>query len=167
MILKKRNKGQVSIEMVIMLGILVLGAITLSVLLINSYNKNINQTDDVVKKKGVLVDDFLNDLNNTNPNNPNQAPSLNALVTAPVNNSYYNVGVNIPFIVNFDANVGNVNCDWTLSRVISGVDSVVDAFNGCNLTRQISASGTYTTSVVVTDDVDRLNLNPVNFTVVN
>jgi len=63
MIKEKKNKGQVSLEIVILIGILITVAIVLAAVFLDFSGKSIDSTKDTVSGTDDTVDDFLNDVN--------------------------------------------------------------------------------------------------------
>jgi uncharacterized repeat protein (TIGR02543 family) len=79
----KNKKAQVSLEMVIIVGILVLGTIVLATTFINFSNEKVNQSDKINEGIDSTVDGFIKDLNdssqveeidNINPNPGGEDP---------------------------------------------------------------------------------------------
>jgi len=65
MILMKLNKqkGQISIELIIILAILIVAAIILGILLINSANKSIDTADNTGEQVDDAATGFIHDMN--------------------------------------------------------------------------------------------------------
>jgi uncharacterized protein (UPF0333 family) len=144
------NKGQVSIEVIILLGILILGAIVVSILLIGSYEKNVTQADDVDTKVTNLVDGFVDDLDK------DASPDFVVSVVNPIHLKNYNLSGNlnitIPFKVDSDYNQGSVICNWTVTK-----DGLGFTLNSCDTQHTFIATGDYTVDLNVSDGTSTRN----------
>lgn len=162
------KKGQVSVEIIILVGMLIIGAIVLSVALINSYNKNISTSDDSLKKQSSIVDTFVTDYDqissgsSTNPPSE-EDPAFNITLVSPSNNGTYPPGA-IPFEITYSNNQGQVTCSWTVNRQNAPDLANQRTFSGCNTTFNITTSGVYTANYIVKDDIKTIE-NGITFTV--
>ena len=59
---KYSEKGQVSIELIIILGMLIIGAIIFAVFYINASNKNVGSASEIIDSQEDIVDDYIDDL---------------------------------------------------------------------------------------------------------
>ncbi len=139
------KKGQVSIELIILVGMLIIGAVVLSVTLISSYKKNIETTDDTAKKQSNLIDNFVEDLDDVQSGNSGgQINQFSVTLTNPRPISY--PPGNVSFNISYDYNVGPVTCNWDLSSMTYGEQN----FQGCSTLRNLGL-GEYTADYTVTD----------------
>ncbi|GEM_PF-2331438 len=60
---EKKNKGQVSLEIVILIGILIAIAIVFAVIFLDFTGKSVESTQNNVDDSDGAVDDFISDLN--------------------------------------------------------------------------------------------------------
>lgn len=139
------KKGQVSIELIILVGMLIIGAVVLSVTLISSYNKNIETTDDTAKKQSNLVDNFVDDLDDVQSgSSAEQVNQFSVTISNPRPISY--LPGNVSFNIFYDYNVGPVTCEWDLSSDTFGEQN----FQGCSTLRNLGV-GDYTANYTVKD----------------
>jgi uncharacterized protein (UPF0333 family) len=61
--INKKQKAQVSLEIIILIGILLVVAILLAVIFLDFTDKSIKSTTDTVEGTGNVTDDFLKDYN--------------------------------------------------------------------------------------------------------
>jgi uncharacterized protein (UPF0333 family) len=61
----RNKKGQVSIEIIILIGVLLVVAILLAVIFLDFSNKSIQSTTDTVEGTEDVTDDFIKDFNTT------------------------------------------------------------------------------------------------------
>lgn len=164
--INKKNKGQVSIEILILIAILIVIAIVVTVVLINSFNKNIDQADDVTSQKDEIVDNFLTDLNNYNSSQgtgnitPPEPDPFDAWIVSPANNSQHIKDINVSFIANYENNSGQVTCSWE----INGPEE--SSLSGCNTFKTFSNIGDYTANLTVINGSDDI-ITSVDFKITN
>jgi hypothetical protein len=179
----KEQKGQVSIEILILLAILIISAIVLTVVLINAYNKNIEQTDDISSQKDGIVDTFVDDLNSYNENNtggsgttPPVPDLFDAWIDSPFNNSEHIRDQDIDFIADYENQDGAVNCEW-LYKTSSMADFLGFKDGSCNFQYSFHDLEDYEIKLIATDNSQNIvdiitieikNNNPLNFvTIIN
>lgn len=168
-----RYKGQVSIEILILIAILIISAIVLTVVLINAYNKNIDQADNISSQKDGIVDNFVDDLNTYTTNNPGgnnggATPPVpepfNAWISSPANNSQHIRNNSVDFSVDYENEEGPVTCTWSFEK--GGSEFTGPPTNQCNFQYSFSGIDNYSASVNISDGTTITN-DSVDFEIVN
>jgi len=108
MFYKKGNKGQVSLEVIILIGVLIAVAIVLAVILFDFTNKTNEATTKTVKGTDDVVDNFLGDLNSWDSN----ISDLN-IASMPVANPVAGI-YNTPINVILSTTTSDANIFYTL-----------------------------------------------------
>lgn len=58
----RKDKGQVSIEMLVIIGVLILGAVVLASIFLGLFSSNIDQAEEIDAKTGTVISGFVDDL---------------------------------------------------------------------------------------------------------
>jgi len=123
--MKKANlfkKAQISVEMLIVMGIFIIGAILVGVLIINNLNSTQDSTENA-SNIDPLIDNFTIDAAAALGNG---SDIFTANISSPLNNSSIIQFTVVNFTANYDGNIGTVVCSW--------VDNLGTGYGGCNFT---------------------------------
>lgn len=118
MVFNRLKKGQVSIELIIILAVLIIGAILVGVVLINSSNKNIESAANTSNSTSEVTQNFINDvesqLGNDDPNLEPIPGQLSVSITYPSSSKDYNIAANdsISFSATVSNYSGSYDCNW-------------------------------------------------------
>jgi hypothetical protein len=125
------KKGQVSIEILIILAMLVVGGVIFGVYYVNHLNSTIvNQNDDGV---GDTTDTFIDSINR-----------FSVEIMSPISDGTYSAGTQIQFTAGHsDTNGISVDCNWS-----AGSTQILT--NTCSDTNELSP-GNYTIVVTASD----------------
>lgn len=126
------KKGQVSIEILIVLSILIIAGVVFGVYYISNLNKTTQDLDN--NEVTNVTDTFRNSLND-----------FAVEITSPQNNATYQTEENINFRVGFIDQNGTPTCVW------QGAPASVTA---CNGTGSFDTAGTKRITVIATDETD-------------
>ncbi|HOZ35931.1 MAG TPA: hypothetical protein PLK55_03035 [archaeon] len=124
------KKGQVSIEILIILAMLVVGGVIFGVYYVNHLNSSIsNQNDNDVDD---ATDTFIDSINR-----------FSVEIMSPISDGTYSAGTQIQFTAGFTNNNGSVDCNWS-----AGSTQILT--NTCSDTNELSP-GNYTIVVTASD----------------
>ncbi|MDD4221473.1 MAG: hypothetical protein PHQ07_03790 [Candidatus ainarchaeum sp.] len=160
----KINKGQISIEMIVILAVLIIAAILVGVLVINSSNRSIDSADETNQQIDSTVEGYVETLkaykeDGSVPTTPPPADTFTATITSPsVNVNFLNTG-NIDLDMTSEHGANPITCLWTYSPVgmqINGCSGQVLAASsvGLGLNKTITLNATDAYGNISTDTVN-------------
>ena len=104
-----KQKAQISIELIIILGILVVGAIIVGIFVINSSDQNINSASNTTNQISGTVNNFVDDFEDYQDS---MGISLTVNIISPTEAAFALSGEDIYFDVEFENSSGSVNFIW-------------------------------------------------------
>lgn len=159
----KINKGQISIEMIVILAVLIIAAILVGVLVINSSNRSIDSADETNQQIDSTVEGYVETLkaykeDGSVPTTPPPADTFTATITSPsVNVNFLNTD-NIDLDMTSEHGANPITCLWTYSQVgmpINGCSEHVLASSvGLGLNKTITLKATDADGNISTDTVN-------------
>ncbi len=150
-----KSKGQVSIEVLIVLAILVVGGVVFGIYYINHLNTSIKESDQT-GGLGTAVDSFVNSLDQNET--ITTTGRLSIQITSPTITTF-TVGSAINFIATATEANGTVRCDWNYGTTRFQT-------NSCNFIYSSLPVGIHTITVRATDnrytatDTKQITINP-------
>ncbi|MDD3178370.1 MAG: hypothetical protein PHR26_02520 [Candidatus ainarchaeum sp.] len=153
----KKKKAQVSIELIVILAVLIVGAIFVGIVIINSSNKNIDSASKTASSSEDVVNNFLNEVSNLNSSsNVNNVTNnnLDVLINSPSSSEDYNIAENdlIYFSATVDNNSGSYDCNWYVGSNL--LYELQDTCYGANISlpdNNFPNAGNYVINVSVKD----------------
>ncbi len=138
------KKGQVSIEILIVLSILIIAGVVFGVYYISNLNKTTSDLDG--NEVTDVTDTFKDSLN-----------GFTVEITSPQDNATYQTGERINFRVGFGDQNGTPTCLWQGAPI---------TVTSCNGSGSFSSAGTKQITVIATDESDTNATDSVLITVV-
>ncbi|MFA5745819.1 MAG: hypothetical protein WCX82_00505 [archaeon] len=164
--LNKNRKGQGSLEILIIMGMLVVGVIIFGMFYTNHLNNNIKDSGNTNGGMDKLVDDFVSSIDGNTTNEvvspPTPTSIFNINLISPVNEGNYTPSNQINFNITYDNNVGPVTCVWDSNESGTITPTLGDT---CNFSRNLTV-GSHIITVNATDTNSTLTKH-VSFVISN
>jgi len=143
----KKSKGQVSLELVILIGVLITVAIVLAAVFLDFSDKSIASTKETVTGTDNTFDNFLSDLNTNKNNTPDDnggtvivatADPLVAAITSPAMHGTYSKSNLLSLHSVVSDGVPTYTCFWQVINHDS--TSCITTSDACNVTTNVNLS---------------------------